>query len=97
MKIKQISGFYGLILVAINILASSFTSSLVTNISANSELLDIMNEYLVNNTFINIFFQIIPFAVPFILCFIYTTKLINQNNDKQVHLLFLRQSAQSDI
>ena len=89
MKIKQISGFYGLILVAINILASSFTSSLVTNISANSELLDIMNEYLVNNTFINIFFQIIPFAVPFILCFIYTTKLINQNNDKQVKKLLV--------
>ena len=89
MKIKQISGFYGLILVAINILASSFTSSLVTNISANSELLDIMNEYLVNNTFINIFFQIIPFAVPFILCFIYTRKLINQNNDKQVKKLLV--------
>ena len=89
MKIKQISGFYGLILVAINILASSFTSSLVTNISANSGLLDIMNEYLVNNTFINIFFQIIPFAVPFILCFIYTRKLINQNNDKQVKKLLV--------
>ena len=89
MKIKNIALIYGLILVAINILASSFTSSLVTNISANSVLLDIMNEYLVNNTFINIFFQIIPFAVPFILCFIYTTKLINQNNDKQVKKLLV--------
>ena len=89
MKIKNIALIYGLILVAINILASSFTSSLVTNISANSGLLDIMNEYLVNNTFINIFFQIIPFAVPFILCFIYTRKLINQNNDKQVKKLLV--------
>ena len=89
MKIKNIALIYGLILVAINILASSFTSSLVTNISANSVLLDIMNEYLVNNTFINIFFQIIPFAVPFILCFIYTRKLINQNNDKQVKKLLV--------
>ena len=84
MKIKNIALIYALILVAINILAVGFTSSLVTHISVNSGLLDIMNEYLVNNTFINIFFQTIPFAVPFILCFIYTTKLINQNNDKQV-------------
>jgi adenylate cyclase len=89
MKIKNIALIYALILVAINILASSFTSSLVTHISVNSGLLDIMTEYLVNNTFINIFFQTIPFAVPFILCFIYTTKLINQNNDKQVKKLLV--------
>ena len=89
MKIKNIAFIYALILVAINILASSFTSSLVTHISVNSGLLDIMTEYLVNNTFINIFFQTIPFAVPFILCFVYTTKLINQNNDKQVKKLLV--------
>ena len=89
MKIKNIALIYALILVAINILASSFTSSLVTHISVNSGLLDIMNEYLVNNTFINIFFQTIPFAVPFILCFFYTTKLINENNDKQVKKLLV--------
>ncbi len=89
MKIKNIALIYALILVAINILAVGFTSSLVTHISVNSGLLDIMNEYLVNNTFINIFFQTIPFAVPFILCFVYTTKLINQNNDKQVKKLLV--------
>ena len=89
MEIKNIAFIYALILVAINILAVGFTSSLVTHISVNSGLLDIMNEYLVNNTFINIFFQTIPFAVPFILCFVYTTKLINQNNDKQVKKLLV--------
>ena len=83
MKIKQISGFYGLILVAINTLAVVFTTSLVSLSSSDTVLINIMNEFLANNIFINYFFKVIPFVLPLILCSVYASKLINQNDVKQ--------------
>ena len=83
MKIKQISGFYGLILVAINTLAVVFTTSLVSLSSSDTALINIMNEFLANNIFINYFFKVIPFVLPLILCSVYASKLINQNDVKQ--------------
>ena len=82
MKIKQISGFYGLILVAINILAVFFTSSLVSNVLTDTKMINIMNEYLLNHKLTNIIFHIFPFAVPLLFCSAYVTKL-NKTNDVQ--------------
>lgn len=83
MKLKNIVSFYGLILVAINILAVVFTSSLVTHISTSTELLNVMNAYLSNKKFIGFFVKAIPFVVPFILCSVYATKLNMQNDAQQ--------------
>jgi hypothetical protein len=82
MKIKQISGFYGLILVAINILAVFFTSSLVSNVLTDTKMINIMNEYLLNHKLTNTIFHIFPFAVPLLFCSAYVTKL-NKTNDVQ--------------
>ncbi len=82
MKIKQISGFYGIILVAINILAVFFTSSLVSNVLTDTKMINIMNEYLLNHKLTNIIFHIFPFAVPLLFCSAYVTKL-NKTNDVQ--------------
>ena len=70
MKKKHILFFYGLILVAINLLAIFFTNSFVSYVS-DTELFNLMKEYLSNNNILRIITMIIPFVVPCALCTVY--------------------------
>ena len=70
MKKKHILFFYGLILVVINLLAIFLTNSLVSYVS-DTELFNLMKEYLSNNNILRIITMIIPFVVPCALCTVY--------------------------
>ena len=70
MKKKHILFFYGLILVVINLLAIFLTNSLVSYVS-DTELFNLMKEYLSNNNILRIITMIIPFVVPCALCIVY--------------------------
>lgn len=83
MRIKNFTLFYGLILVFINILAVFFTSSLVSSVLTDTEMINITNEYLLNHKFTNIILQIFPFVVPLLLCLAYTSKLKKTNDVQQ--------------
>ncbi|MEE1289691.1 MAG: adenylate/guanylate cyclase domain-containing protein [Spirochaetota bacterium] len=81
MKKKYILFFYGLILVAINLLAIFFTNSFVSYVS-DTELFNLMKEYLSNNNILRIITMIIPFVVPCALCTVYA-KNHNWNDVQQ--------------
>ena len=81
MKKKHILFFYGLILVVINLLAIFLTNSLVSYVS-DTELFNLMKEYLSNNNILRIITMIIPFVVPCALCTVYA-KNHNWNDVQQ--------------
>ena len=81
MNTSQISLIYGFICIVINSLAV-FLSSLVSHISENFEILNILSPSFSENPFIFIITNIVPFFIPGILCTIYATILTNQK-DKQ--------------
>ena len=81
MNTSQISLIYGFICIVINGLAV-FLSSLVSHISENLEILNILSPSFSENPFIFIITNIVPFFIPGILCTIYATILTNQK-DKQ--------------
>ena len=81
MKKKYILFFYGLILVAINLLAIFFTNSFVSYVS-DTKLFNLMKEYLSNNNILRIITMIIPFVVPSALCTVYA-KNHNWNDVQQ--------------
>ena len=70
MKKKHILFFYGLILVAINLLAIFFTNSLVSYVS-DAELFNLIKEYSSNNNILRLIMTTIPFIVPCALCTVY--------------------------
>ena len=67
MKIKDISLLYGLILVLANVLAVVFTSTLVSQVSFDSEVFKIMNTTLSNNKIFSVCTAIIPILEPGVL------------------------------
>ena len=73
MKKKHILFFYGLILVAINLLAIFLTNSLISYVS-DTEVFNLIKEYSLNNNFLRIIIAAIPFVVPCALCTIYAKK-----------------------
>ena len=81
MKKKHILFFYGLILVVINLLAIFLTNSFVYYVS-DTELFNLMKEYLSNNNILRIITMIIPFVVPCALCTVYA-KNHNWNDVQQ--------------
>ena len=89
MKIKDISLLYGLILVLANVLAVVFTSTLVSQVSFDSEVFKIMNTTLSNNKIFSVFTAIIPFLVPGVLCSVYATVNLNRYNEGQRGKKFL--------
>ena len=89
MKIKDISLLYGLILVLANVLAVVFTSTLVSQVSFDSEVFKIMNTTLSNNKIFSVCTAIIPFLVPGVLCSVYATVNLNSYNEGQRGKKFL--------
>lgn len=89
MKIKDISLLYGLILVLANVLAVVFTSTLVSQVSFDSEVFKIMNTTLSNNKIFSVCTAIIPFLVPGVLCSVYATVNLNRYNEGQRGKKFL--------
>ena len=81
MKKRHILSFYGLILVAINLLALFFINSLVSYVS-DTELFNLIKEYLSNMNILRIITIVIPFVVPCVLCTDYG-KNHNWNDSQQ--------------
>ena len=82
MNTSQISLIYGFICIVINGLAV-FLSTLVSHISVNLELLNILEPSFSENPIIFIFTNIFPFFTPAILCTMYASKLDKSTNTQQ--------------
>ena len=82
MKIKQISLLHGLVLLGINLLATTLGSSFISQIFMETELFMILTDYLSKKIFLNLVLETIPFLLPCILITL-ITKHYQKSNEQQ--------------
>lgn len=83
MKIKQISLLHGLVLLGINLLATTLGSSFISQIFMETELFMILTDYLSKKIFLNLVIKTIPFLLPCILITL-ITKHYQKSNEQQL-------------